>query len=491
MLVSLLISLTVVPALLTFWPLRLDTREPDETGDWLTRVLFHLSPRRRRLTHGLTLIAVIGSLFVLPRVRFDYNPFNLRDPGSESIRTFNDLTAAGTITPWTIVVLAQDAKTARKMAERIGKLSSVDKVVTVDSFVPPQQDQKMAMIGDLRLVLGSEALDPPETPLPPSAEQIAALNDLERKLQHRPAPGGKEEANQAFARLARNLQLLLASLKAADPGRQQDLLARLQKSLLGLLPATLNNLDTVLNATPFGLGDLPRDLHDRWQSGGGIFRIEVLPKGDMNQENAIRRFIAQVRSVVPDAAGDAINILESGDAVVRSFQHAFIGALIAIVLILLAAMRNFKDSLLVLLPLVITGMLTGAATVLLHVPFNFASVIALPLLLGTGIECGIQVVQRMQRNVPLSGEIPRSSTAKGIIYSTLTTIFSFGNLALMGHRGIASMGQLLTLGVIFSLLINLLILPAFLKEKPTPSFIDADFRAEGGKDNFAVEAHHH
>lgn len=461
MLVSLLISLTVVPALLTLWPLRLKPQSAGGSGQKLTRLLFQLSPRRRHLTRALTLVAGVASLLALPWVRFDYNPFNLRDPASESIATLNDLIAARTITPWTVTVLAPNGKTAEETAARIRKLPSVDKAVTVYDFVPPEQDKKLAMIDDLRLVLGPEALDPPKAPPPSLPAQVATLKTLETKLKPF-AQGAKGETNAALARLDGNIQALLNTFTAEGPGSQQILLARLQESLLGLLPTTLNTLQALLSAAPVTLGDLPRDLRKRWLSPGGVYRIEVLPKANAEGETALRHFVGQVRRVAPDATGDAVNILESGDAVVRSFQYAFIGALAAIVLILLGVMRSFKDATLVLFPLVLAGLLTCAATVLLRLPFNFANVITLPLLLGTGIESSIQVVQRMHRGVPGGGALPRSSTAEGIIYCTLTTIFSFGNLALTAHRGIASMGQLLTLGVVFTLVANLLILPAFL-----------------------------
>jgi predicted RND superfamily exporter protein len=61
------------------------------------------------------------------------------------------------------------------------------------------------------------------------------------------------------------------------------------------------------------------------------------------------------------------------------------------------------------------------------------------------------------------GHLLETSTARAVIYSAVTTIASFGSLAFASHRGMASLGQLLTLGVVFTTLCNLLLLPALIE----------------------------
>jgi predicted RND superfamily exporter protein len=53
-----------------------------------------------------------------------------------------------------------------------------------------------------------------------------------------------------------------------------------------------------------------------------------------------------------------------------------------------------------------------------------------------------------------------------VFWSALTTVASFGSLGLASHRGMASLGQLLTLGVALTLVCNLLVLPALLPRRP-------------------------
>ena len=55
-----------------------------------------------------------------------------------------------------------------------------------------------------------------------------------------------------------------------------------------------------------------------------------------------------------------------------------------------------------------------------------------------------------------------SDTARAVFYSAVTTVASFGSLAFAGHRGIASLGMLLVVGMIIALLCTLVVLPALI-----------------------------
>jgi hypothetical protein len=207
---------------------------------------------------------------------------------------------------------------------------------------------------------------------------------------------------------------------------------------------------------------LPEDLIEQWVSKDDHYRVTVFPRENLNDNAAIRRFVAAVRTVAPDAIGFPVIYLEAGDAVVKAFKQAFLMALVAVTFLLLILLRPKSDTLLVLLPLLLAGILTGAASVIVRIPFNFANVIALPLLLGIGVDSSIHMVHRMRAAPPAGGQLLETSTARAVLYSSLTTICSFGNLAVSPHQGMASMGVLLTIGIGFTLLCTLVVLPALM-----------------------------
>ena len=98
---------------------------------------------------------------------------------------------------------------------------------------------------------------------------------------------------------------------------------------------------------------------------------------------------------------------------------------------------------------------------LLGIDFNFANIIALPLLLGLGVDNGVHMVHRARTEQTVESLL-QTSTARAILFSSLTTLLSFGNLAFSPHYGTASMGWILTIGVAFVIIATLFILPAFL-----------------------------
>ena len=112
-------------------------------------------------------------------------------------------------------------------------------------------------------------------------------------------------------------------------------------------------------------------------------------------------------------------------------------------------------------PLLLAGAMTGAVSVLAGLSVNFADVIVVPLLLGIGVDSGIHLVHRHRGERAVQGLLV-TSTPRAILWSALTTIASFGSLGFATHLGMASLGQLLCLGVVVTLAANLLFLPALL-----------------------------
>ena len=104
-------------------------------------------------------------------------------------------------------------------------------------------------------------------------------------------------------------------------------------------------------------------------------------------------------------------------------------------------------------------MLTLGTCPLIGLDLNFANIIALPLLLGIGVTFPIYLVIAWRGGEAL---LLTSPAGRGMLYSALTTAAAFGSLMLSDHPGTASMGALLALALMFTLLATLLVLPALL-----------------------------
>lgn len=473
MFISFVCTLTLLPALLCLGGASKARSGASLRGDLLVG-LTHFPSRYPRWILGAALLLAVGSILLLPRVRFDNNPLNVRDPGAESVRAFNDLLARGDgSSPWTLNAVMPDLASAEALAVRLRELDVVERVVTVSDFIPDEQSEKLAIIEDVSMFM--PPLSGHEPSRPGAEETRAALQRVGYELEnYRAEPSADPALHANVSRLEQSLGAYLAQL---DTERDPDAaLARIESSLLASLPAQLRLLQTALSAGRITLEKLPEALIERMVTEDGRVRVEIHPSGDLNDNAALASFVDEVRAIEPAVAGSAAEILESGRTVVKALQQALLLAVLVIVGLLLLLWRNLNDTVLVVLPLALAMLLTTGAAVLLGIPFNFADVIVLPLLLGMGVDSAIHMVHRAREVSASGGSLLDSSTAAAIGYSALTTIASFGTMAFATHQGLASLGQMLTLGMSCTLLCNLVILPALLQLNP-PAVVKQALRA--------------
>lgn len=150
MIVAFALSVTLLPALLK---LVRPSGEAGEIGiDALAPVDLILQRHRKAVLGGFAALAVLA-LLLLPALRFDFNPMDLRSQRMESVAAFLDLFRNPDTSPNTIDVLAPSLGDARSLASRLSKLPEVDHVLTIESFVPEQQKEKLALISDASLLL--------------------------------------------------------------------------------------------------------------------------------------------------------------------------------------------------------------------------------------------------------------------------------------------------------------------------------------------------
>jgi hypothetical protein len=274
---------------------------------------------------------------------------------------------------------------------------------------------------------------------------------------------GVSDRESAPIQLKIVMRNFLAKFDSIDHDAKKDLLARLDKSLLGSLPTDpLTMYSMTMSTGLITQKDLPKDLFERWVGKEGAYRLEVYPKKDLRNVLDLEQFVNEVRSIAPGVTGLPAIYLDGGNEVAGAFKQAFISALLVIIVILAIVLRNIWDILLVILPLSLAALCLVGYTVIFDMPFNYANVIALPLIFGLGADSGIHIVERMRRRPAECEAFLRSGTIRGVFFSSVTTMLSFSNLAYTSHVGIASMGQLLSLGILLTLIGCLVVLPAFL-----------------------------
>ncbi len=452
MIISLIISLTILPALLTVFRIR-DVK-PMRSNLALNN-LAKLPFRYALQIRVFTIIFALLSAGLLSQLVFDSNPINLRDPSSESVSTIKELLASQTDSPFALSALAPSFKDAKKTAHKLEQLPSVHNTIFLDDLVAKNQDEKLEIIEELNLILGNQlnSFNKELTDTHPYQAIISLNSAITESLKKQITNAPRETLEQ----LQSSLNLFLETYKETAESSSKTL----EKSILDLLPYTMNRLQTSLSAEPYQIADLPDYIRQNWLSKNGQYKILITPEFDQNKIENLKQFVSEVQAAAPESSGLPVADQASGVAVVKAFIEAFSGAIIAIVIVLFIILRKIKSTLLVVGPLLLAGLLTGATNVLLSNSFNFANIIALPLLMGMGVDSSIHIFHRLESGLCNPKEILQSSTARGVFFSSLTTMCSFSSLAFTPHVGTASMGLLLAVGIFFTLVCTLIVLPAF------------------------------
>jgi hopanoid biosynthesis associated RND transporter like protein HpnN len=452
MLIAFTTSITVLPALLK---LLNPPGEKEPVGyAFLAPVDHFLEKHRIPIIVGTILIAVAG-MPLLYFMKFDFNPMNLRNPKAESIATFLDLRKDPNTGANAIDVMTTSEADAKTIEAKLEKLPEVLRVMSLDSFVPPDQAPKLKLIAQAAKVLGP-ALNPDSIDAPPSdQENIDSLKSAAENLRKTAADAKGADGKGPGATAARRLGDALGKLAVSDEATRN----KAQAIFVTPLKVVLEQLRNSVQAQPVSLQTLPADLVSGWKTKDGLMRVEALPRGDPNDNDNLRKFASAVLDAEPTAIGGPVSILKSGDTVVRAFIHAGIFALVVISLLLWITLKRITDVLLTLVPLLVAGAVTLEICVLIGLPLNFANIVALPLLLGVGVAFKIYYVTAWRSG---RTNLLQTSLTRAIFFSALTTATAFGSLWLSSHPGTSSMGKLLALSLVTTLAAVLLFQPALM-----------------------------
>ena len=459
MLTALALNLTLLPALiLLIRPVAASHRLPSSP---LIRIESSLL-RSRGLVVGLAIGAAGIAAAALPLLHFDFNPMHLRSSHAQSVATLEDLMRNPQWSPNTLEVVRPTLASADRLAARFRRDRMVYSARTLSSFIPAGQPGKLASIADAASLLDL-TLNPITVAPPPTDSQViislerAATELRQARIRDLALRGDARRLADAFDELARG-------------GRSMR--AGAARMLLPGFTATLGQLRDELRPRPIGIGTLPPEIVRDWLRPGGRARVSVVPNGDSSNDAVLRRFVAAGIRIAPDATGTAIYIQDYAHAVVGAFVEAGVLSFLAIAALLLIVLRTVRDVAVTMAPIALTGLMTLGTCALIGEPLNFANIIGLPLLLGIGVAFHIYFVMSSRSG---GKHLLTSTLARGVFFSALATGIGFGSLWASADPGTASMGKLLMISLVWTLLSALLFQPALIallrRGKPGPGAI--------------------
>jgi uncharacterized protein len=407
-----------------------------------------LQRHRRPIVLG-TSLAVIAALPSLVWLKFDFNPMSLRNSSSEAVLALRRLSDDPQINLETAEVLTARAN-VEAASKELSKLPQVASTISLDSFIPNDQQTKQQLIAN-----AADRLHPDLTAVkasaPSDAENVAALKDAAKSLQDVAA-----EAGGAGAQAADHLAHDLSQLAAGEPALRQKADTAFVQPLLIDLSGLRQSLQPQQEVTP---SSLPSDVVRDWMTPAGQARIEIAPKGNANNSATLINFVRAVLLTQPNATGPAVETYEWGQTIIFAFLEAGACAISSIAILLWIALRRPGDVLLTLIPLLVAAAATLEICALTGFALNYANIIALPALLGIGVAFKIYYVMEWR-----AGETNflQSTLTRAVFFSALMTATAFGSLWLSNQPGISSMGKLLALSLACTLTSAALFQPALM-----------------------------
>ncbi len=417
------------------------------------RLARRLGQARWPLVAGVLLTLAGGGLALWRPPTFDSNLLNLQARESESVRYERLLIAEGGLSTSFILTDAADFAEVARKSEALRTRPLVSHVESALDVIPEAQPAKAQIIRAIRPLLTGVEVRREAAPAFALEPFRSAVSRLAFKL------GAASDKGKGTAEARKALVDLLGTIDRVGASTAANRLAAAQAALLEEFADGLAFLKANLKPAPITPDSLPEGLRARFTGESGRLLLRIHPKENTWERAAMARFLADVRTVEPGVTGPRVQGFEVTEAIGRDYARATVVALVAIGLLTLFLFRNVKEALLAVIPLAAGGLWTLGVMAAFGIDFNLANLFAVPLVIGVAVDSGMIFIGRAREERAEATALLGRSVGKSMLLASLTTIWGFAALLPAHHRGIASLGLLLTLGTALTSLAAFTVLP--------------------------------
>lgn len=441
-------TVTVLPALLALYPGKpRPPVPPDGVVAWIENQIL----RRARLISAIGLIFLIVCLFWSSRVGFSYNLLEVQAREIDSVRTELEMVNQMKRSVLSGQLIVEGEEQAREYVERLEKLPSVSGVGSVVKMLPKVTSERQAKVAEVVKLLPNLKL--PEKIRLDTAQDLIALQrrlkDYEQQNSSSGAPRDPEVAEE--------IERIKRTIAQMDPGPIQDGLTVFQDNVRDDFSNILNFLRKQ-KAEPPTLADLPPHLVIRYVSPDGHYKLSVSAEKNIWEKENLEEFLDQTMTAAPEMVGHPVIQKHILTAFHRAFDRTPWYTLLGVLSVMVLYLRSVRAVFLSLLPTATGVLVIFAAMGYTGIDFNVVNFVALPMSVGIGAIYGVHSLHRMRE---LNDEtILTSSTGPALLLSGLTTLIGFASLMTAHHRGMSSLGFVISVGVLVNFGGSLVFLPA-------------------------------
>ncbi|HEV3301402.1 MAG TPA: MMPL family transporter [Planctomycetaceae bacterium] len=465
------------------------------------------------------------------RLRFDANPLSLHAKNAESVRLERRLYEESSSPLLYAVSVADSERQMRELHAKFIALPSVGHVESLALRLPAgaASDTTRQLLAQYRSSLSYFPSQLPPLRRSDPAVIGKAVENFYQRIKKYPA-------DESAQRVVHATDVFLDRFEKLTLEDQARLLNQFQYRLAADIFQRFQALRYAASDEPIQADDLPNELVSRFVTptdaeGKRKWLLEIYPQEKAWDGATLAKFVADVRSVDPSVTGAPIHNYESVRQIRHTYETAALYAFAVVWIILLLDFLSREARWLSLLPTLLVGVLaavmlharhitvdpmlftiayvvvTGAIALVLdargllnaalayltplaggllmfgvfglaHIDLNPANLLVLPLVLGIGVNYGMQVMHDYRsRTGPyeMSGSVFNS-----LVLTAATSIVGFGSMMIASHRGLFSLGLALAIGISSCLFVALVLLPSLLSviSKPAKAASAANSKSE-------------
>ena len=419
------------------------------------------------LIAGIMIVAFLG--WRATKMQFEYDYTKIEAKGLPSMDLLQEMPK---LFGWDInyaMVFSRSLDQDRDLARKLRIINSVSKVQALSDFIPANQDTNLAIISRIaKAINGIKSASPP-IDAPISEEEYSKLKfELERlksmlnDLETLASLADEEKAEKNITKLKNDLEVLIAAIKGPNGPRVRATLGYLQNRLATEISSMWERFGKMAAARELTLDDLPSYIKDHFVGVDGVYCIYAFPRSTIWNEYFMEQHVYELKSVSLEASGISVIFYSILNQVKSDYMMIGAASFLVVFFVLLAGYRNAYWSALTLVPLAVGAIMMMGMMNVLGIKLNFVNMGVVPLIIGIGIDYGVYMVHRwlFEGGNPDNIDVIVRSTGKGVQYSALTTIVGFGSLSFASYRGLQSMGEILSMGILFCLIGAVIGLPA-------------------------------
>ncbi len=477
-LLAIVCALVLIPTLLT---LSQFLRRKRRRREKVAVLAPHFAGFFRVLTHRIGAIVVLAVLaavtgaavYLATGVRFQFSSNDLVPRSDSQVNLDKILTSfdlAGNAQFGTSFLFF--AKTETEMVELERRLSENPLVLTVKSprnLLPRNLAEQQAAIREANLAAYADQLAALDRSLAARDDVLLETRTLLTRLalvEYAATPNGYAELGLQAAEAQDQLARIQNALRALDVPAARASVQELETAVRALDArlAAVRDLPPVETLLRDIVKSFPPEIANFYLTTDGRYIVRASMSPALYGRSNLISFIQFAESISADYFGIPLVVRDLESVMKRDF---FISTALAALLIAFIVWRSFRklsQALLALAPIVLgyAWMLGGMR--LLGVHFNFINITISPLLIGLGIESGVTLLFRYieeQETAPQGAMVRAGATTSvAILTSMFTTMLVFASLLLARTPGLRFLGTCALLGIGFSLLITLLLIPA-------------------------------